>query len=945
MSTWSPLLRSGRQFFLVLCSLIICAGCGGGGGGSNGGGNGGGGGSAQNPVPTVRSLSPNSATVGGAGMTMTVSGDGFIAASVVEWNGTALTTTYVSSSSLTAPVPGSNIANPGTANVVVRNPSPGGGSSSPQTFTINPLTTKLGVVDVEGSDLAWNTSQQRIYVAVPGGASTNPKTITIVDPIQGAVVGTQSLSSTASGLAVSDDNQYLYAVTGGGATIQRFSLPTLTPGIQWSLGTDSFSGAANLAGDIKVQPGSAHTLAVSYGQYGSGSIAVFDDAVSRASVATSFNLGNSLQWKPDGTALYAAYTIGNDSGFYTAVSDDALYTMPVTSNGVGAITTHHSSFRQESAHLHLDAATALVVGDWGETINPTNGIPAGNYAWKRPASTTVLGPLSVADSNLHRFYILLEIQGPGGAPAFQLQSFDESNFRLIGTLVIPNTVGHPVNLIRWGQAGLAFVTNSGSGSAAGKLFIVDGTFVNPSAEDGIAGAQVDPVPTLTAISPMTATVGSSALTLTITGRDFASQPTVYWNGTALQTTLVDSTHISTQVPASLLSSPGEATITVSNSGSSFPTSDVSTFAINSAPPSGNQISVYDAGGNDLVWDAVKAKLYVSVPGVQGDTGNTIAIIDPVAGTVTNSNFLGSEPARLSLSSDGNYVFVALYGQNSVEQLNVPGMTVNAAWNLGGEGSFDGPYYALDLQAAPGDPQTTAVTLANYDVSPSSAGVAIYDGSTLRANILPSGPYEYSGLQWADDSTLYAVDQSVPQSFLVLGVGPAGAVLNQHYDGAVTSYASGMHYDTSTGLIYTNSGLAIQPSNGSVVGDYAASGLLVADATLNRVYILGQTAAQNGTADYTIESFDKGAYTPVGSITVENVVGTPTGFVRWGSDGLAFTTRVGQPSDFTRVGPGQLYVISGSFVTSARNGVHATSEFAPVARTWNVSTKPGSARSQ
>jgi hypothetical protein len=29
--------------------------------------------------------------------------------------------------------------------------------------------------------------------------------------------------------------------------------------------------------------------------------------------------------------------------------------------------------------------------------------------------------------------------------------------------------------------------------------------------------------------------------------------------------------------------------------------------------------------------------------------------------------------------------------------------------------------------------------------------------------------------------------------------------------------------------------------------------------------------------------------------------------------LAFTTRVGAPSDFTGIGPGQLYVLSGTFV--------------------------------
>ena len=44
------------------------------------------------------------------------------------------------------------------------------------------------------------------------------------------------------------------------------------------------------------------------------------------------------------------------------------------------------------------------------------------------------------------------------------------------------------------------------------------------------------------------------------------------------------------------------------------------------------------------------------------------------------------------------------------------------------GTFNGSYYALDLQAAPGVPQTTAVVLANFAVGPSTAAVVIYDGS-------------------------------------------------------------------------------------------------------------------------------------------------------------------------------------------------------------------------
>ena len=930
------LARCGCFFFLF---ILVCLGfgCGGNSGGSL---------EQQNPAPTLSGITPNSATTGSLALTVTASGNGFISASTIEWNSVALATTYISSTSLTAQVPASSLNPAGSASVAIHNPAPGGGTSSSVTFTINAPATNLTVLDLEGSDLTWNPSQQKLYVAVPSGASVNPGTVTVVDPIAGSIASAQPLASAPSGLAISDDSQYLYAVISGGSEVQRLILPALTPDIQWSLGTDSTSGNANLAGDIKVQPGVPHTLAVSLGQFGSGSVAVFDDAVARTNIAGgNFTLvGNSLQWKPDGSELYAAYTVGNDSPYYTTVSDDALYTMPVTPNGVGAVNTLDSTFRAEGVHLHSDATTGYVYGDWGEVVNAANGIPAGNYRYNRPNGTYFPGPLSVVDPGLQRFYTLLEVSLPGGLAAFQIQAFDQTQFKLLSTIVIPNAIGQPTNFVRWGQAGLAFVTNGFSGGAQGTLYILDGGFVNPSATpDTSVGTQLNPVPTLTDLSSLAATVGSGATTLTITGRDFIGQPTVYWNGSALPTTLVDSTHLSVQVPVADLASAGQATITASNTGSAVPGSNSLLFSVNSAPPSGNQISVYSAGGNDLVWDAIAAKIYVSMPGSQADSGDAIAIVDPAAGTVTNSGFLGSDPAKLSLSDNGQYLYMALYGENAIQQLTLPALNVSASWNLGGAGQFLGPYYALDLQAAPGAPQTTAVTLANFDVSPSPVALAIYDGSTPRLNQLQAILYPYSSLQWAgNSSTLYAVDQQAPQDLLVLGVGSSGPTLTQHYDGVVNPYSGSIHYDAGTGLVYTDGGQAIQPSDGAVVGSYGASGIAVPDSAQDRVFILGQTVAQGGTLNYTIESFNQTQFTAVDSITIENVVGTPTAFIRWGSNGLAFTTRVGAPADFRGAGPGQLYVISGGFTTTAADRVRPPGATAllPVKRTWNISAGSG-----
>jgi centrosomal CEP192-like protein len=87
-------------------------------------------------APTISGLSPSSATAGSSGLTLTVNGAGFTATSTVLWNGAARPTTFVSSSQLRATISTADLASPASVPVSVVTPAPGGGTSSPVTFTI-----------------------------------------------------------------------------------------------------------------------------------------------------------------------------------------------------------------------------------------------------------------------------------------------------------------------------------------------------------------------------------------------------------------------------------------------------------------------------------------------------------------------------------------------------------------------------------------------------------------------------------------------------------------------------------------------------------------------------------------------------------------------------------------------------------------------------------------
>jgi hypothetical protein len=97
-----------------------------------------------NPVPFVNQpLVPTSVAPGSPELALTVNGTGFVSTSVVNWNGTPLTTAFVSSHQLVADVPASVLAAASTASVTVSSPAPGGGTSNAVLFMITNPTTSL----------------------------------------------------------------------------------------------------------------------------------------------------------------------------------------------------------------------------------------------------------------------------------------------------------------------------------------------------------------------------------------------------------------------------------------------------------------------------------------------------------------------------------------------------------------------------------------------------------------------------------------------------------------------------------------------------------------------------------------------------------------------------------------------------------------------------------
>src|SRR5262249_27843863 len=92
-------------------------------------------------APSLTSLSPTAAPIGGAAFSLTLTGSGFTANSVVRWNGADRPTTYVGPTQLNAVIPEADLFARTTAQVTVFTPAPGGGLSSALAFEVAPPPT------------------------------------------------------------------------------------------------------------------------------------------------------------------------------------------------------------------------------------------------------------------------------------------------------------------------------------------------------------------------------------------------------------------------------------------------------------------------------------------------------------------------------------------------------------------------------------------------------------------------------------------------------------------------------------------------------------------------------------------------------------------------------------------------------------------------------------
>jgi hypothetical protein len=823
-----------------------------------------------------------------------------------------------------------------------------GGGGQAASATTTRVRSVPGVTTAQ--DIVWDAAHGSLYVSLPSTDPSTPNTIVPVNPLTGNMGTPVAAGNNPDLLSISSDFSYLWVGLDGGDAVQRFLLPGLTKDVSVPVPLDS-QGNPQQPVCIQAAPVSPHSLALIPGNWnldspGNG-IYVYDDAVQRSISVPGPSYGappppgggpqiNWIQWGADDSTIY-----GSTGG--------AIATMNVTSSGV-SLGSLNGGPNGPLDRPRYDAKAGLLYSTgsnyFGRTFNPVYGSMVGEFDLPQGNETAC-----TTDSSLGRYYcVLLFYQGTDVA-YFELWVFDLGSYALIDRVSfgvsagtpLSSVTGQPLKVVRWGDAGLAVITETAPYNGNGGLFLIDGAAVNPNAAPDVAtGATTWPYASMSSLAPQQTSAGSADTAVTISGNNFTPTSTVCWNCNYLQmqslpTTYVNSQQLRITIPASLLAKAATLPLSVFDPSSNLFSTNALTFSAMPASSGTTKVTAIDLAGLAMAWDANSSLLYVGTADYDGAYPNSIVAVNTQTGSIVKSQAVSPDPDLLSISANEQYLYAAFAAATTMSQLQLPTLGSPLTWALS-DPSSSLVFPAGDLKAAPQNPHTTAVTLFDQELEPEEVGgVVVYDDNVPRPSYingwLVSGGYGlpgiYDTLAWSSsDQLLTAVCLSpggpdegclsnTPLSPLyAFQVSQAGAVSIS--TGSPTFSQGQIHSDFGTGLIYSDDGGVANPNTQAVVGAYNASGLVAPDSSLNRVFILGQTATQANTSNFTIESFDQSAYTAVSSITLNNILGSPFELTRCGPSCLAILT-FNENLIFTgNTGSlGMLYVIEDStFVSSA-----------------------------
>jgi trimeric autotransporter adhesin len=726
-----------------------------------------------NPLaPVLTSLYPNAGPIN-TGVAVTFSGTGFLPGSTVALNGQQIASTYVSSTELTATIPASSVAIPGSLSFTVITPAPGGGTSSALAYT--------AYIQMPNNDIAYNATDGLLYASVPTSAgSVAGNSVVGLDPATGNVIRQIWVGSNPDALALSTDGSQLFVGLDGAGAVAQVDLTQGKVVNQFSLGGGE--GVYNppfTAMYMAAVPGLPNSVAVALaGRFGEGGgVTIFDSGVARPNPSSNVGYG-PVSFGSSASTLYMA--------------GSSVDQLTVDSTGISAAQSLSTSSGQINSMQYDNGQLYLSTGG---VLNASTGALLGTFYSTAP--TAANGPV-VSDSALGRAFI--------GVASFdltgQILAFDESNFNLIGSIPVngESSNGYPTTfrrLVRWGQNGVAINTIPGPYSYTNQIYI----FQSPLVKD------LSPSPADLSVSlsvPTTAATGTAiswVATITNAGPNAAQGALLAMNldssliinsVTASQGTC--STGITITCNLGNLANGASTTVTVSatpsNSGTLAGVASVSSDSYDPAL----------ANNQSTTSTTVTGGVYGAVPSVSAISPNLVqAGATDFTLTVTGTGFNGASTVNLDttplpttyvsatqLTASVSASHVVNYGWAAITVSNpLPGggisqmqpLTIYGLVNVPASGLIFDPYSQLLYATIPSTATNlTGNSVVSIDPVTGKLGTPVPIGSEPTVMTETSdGNYLWVGLSGADSIAQFdLLHQSLKSTVPLITVPPYGS---------------------------------------------------------------------------------------------------------------------------------------------------------------------------
>jgi phage terminase Nu1 subunit (DNA packaging protein) len=343
-------------------------------------------------VPSLISLTPPNATVGGMGFNLIVNGSSFVSGATVMWDGNDRATTFTGNSEVRATISASDIAVAKNVSVTVRNP--GGASSNALSFVVNypvPGLVSLSPTSAAAGNPAFVLSAYGtgfINGATVMWDGSDRPTSFVRSTELAATIGATDIASAKS-VQITACNPGSGASNALGFTVTN-PLPSITALVPSSVvaGSQGFTlsvtGSRFVSGAVVRWNGSARPTTFVNGNEVDAAISASDILEAKTVPITVRNpdggISNALNFavnnpsSPALTSLSPARVTGGGAGFtLTLIGSNFVTNSVVRWNGVNKTTTYVSSTELRAAILAADIASG---GNIQVTV--ANPLPAGS---------------------------------------------------------------------------------------------------------------------------------------------------------------------------------------------------------------------------------------------------------------------------------------------------------------------------------------------------------------------------------------------------------------------------------------------------------------------------------------------------------------------------------------------------------------------------------------